>query len=508
MTQQYEISDRAAPSLTAEKYCFSRDSGYGHLEPADIAFFQEVLASEDSVSTDDDVLLRLNTDYGYKHRGQSTVVLKPSTTKEVSAVLKYCNERRLAVVPQGGKTGCVAGSVPVFDEVIVSLEKLSRIRTFDPLSGILTTDAGVILQTADRYLQDKGYIFPLDLALKGECQIGGNISTNAGGLRVLKYGSLHGSVLGIEAVLANGEIYDGLSALRKDNTGYDLKQLFIGAEGTLGIVTAVSILAAPKPKSVHVAIVGVKNTKAVTEVFAHSRQNLAELLSAYECIDDESLRLTERTHNLKQQPLKPIFQKFSRFSLVIETSGSNAAHDLEKLDNFGRFLKNKSLVETFQIAQNQQDIDNVWKWREMVPKLSSYWGGCYAYDVSLPVQSMWELVSLTKQRINDAGLLSDSDSSKPVVDVIGYGHIGDGNIHLNVVVRNYDTSVESVLEPFVYDFVAAKKGSIAAEHGIGLQKLEQLKLRKSPLMLKLMQAIKSLYDPKWILNPYKVIEKP
>lgn len=198
-----------------------------------------------SATTDD--LQPFNDDWMNKYHGHSQILIKPKTTEEVSAVLKYCNNNNIAVVPQGGNTGLVGGSNPVHDEVILNLSNMNQVRSFDDVSGVLIADAGVILETADNYLAERGFIFPLDLGAKGSCQIGGNVATNAGGLRLLRYGSLHGTVLGLEVVLPDGTIFDSLGGLRKDNTGFDLKQLFIGSEGTIGIITGISILAPKRP---------------------------------------------------------------------------------------------------------------------------------------------------------------------------------------------------------------------------------------------------------------------
>lgn len=480
---------------------------YARLEDFDIKFFRDIL-SDDGILIDETEIALSNVDYVNKFRGHSSLVLKPQTTEEVSKVLCYCNYRQLAVVPQGGRTGVVGASVPVYDEIILSLERMNRIRSFDSVSGVFVADAGVLLDTADRWLNQHGFIFPLDLALKGECQLGGNISTNAGGLRVLRYGSLHGSVLGVEAVLANGDIFNGLSSQRKDNTGYDLKQLFIGSEGTLGVITGISILAAPKSESVHVAFFGLNDFQHVEEAFIRSRKLVAEILSAFECIDDASMSLAKYTFNLKRDPLPSLLDDIYPFHVLLETSGSNKKHDHEKLLKLVQSLKEDGLVKEALIADDANAISNIWRWREEVPKLCNFWGGLNAYDLSLPLPKMWELVREAKSKIVERDLLSTTDETKPVVDVIGYGHIGDGNIHLNVVLRRYEKSVETALEPFVYQFVAANGGSIAAEHGIGLLKLHALKDTKDPTSIKMMQAIKVLYDPNWILNPYKVIEAP
>lgn len=257
-----------------------------------------------------------------KYRGDSSLVLKPRTVNQVSQILSYCNERRIAVVPQGGNTGLVGGSVPVFDELILSLSNLNKIRSFDPISGILVADAGVVLENADNFLAKNGYIFPLDLGAKGSCHVGGVVATNAGGLRLLRYGSLHGTVLGVEAVLPDGTVVNSLSKLRKDNTGYDIKQLFIGSEGTLGVITGVSILCPPRPTTVNVAFLGLDSYENVQRVFTEAKKGLSEILSAFECMDDLSQDLVEKHTQL----MRPLAKEYP-FYVLIETSGSNKEHD-------------------------------------------------------------------------------------------------------------------------------------------------------------------------------------
>lgn len=258
--------------LTADTYSdkVKRDDRFKQLEDSDIEFFHSVLQDPHGVITGEEDIEFYNEDWMRKYKGQSKLVLRPKTTEQISQIVKYCNEQKLAVVPQGGNTGLVGGSIPVFDEIIISLAGMNKIRSFDSVSGILKCDAGLILENADNALSEEGYIFPLDLGAKGSCHVGGNVATNAGGLRLLKYGSLHGSVLGLEAVLPDGTIYNSMNSLRKDNTGYDLKQLFIGSEGTLGLITGVSILCPSRPQVVNIAFLAVSSYEAVQKVFVGS----------------------------------------------------------------------------------------------------------------------------------------------------------------------------------------------------------------------------------------------
>ncbi len=259
-----------------------------------------------------------------KYKGHTQLVLRPKSTEEVSKVLSYCNEHRLAVVPQGGNSGLVGGSVPVFDEIVINLARMNRIRSFDGVSGTLVVDAGCILEVVDRHVSERDHIFPLDLGAKGSCQIGGNVATNAGGLRLLRYGSLHGNVLGLEVVLPNGTVVDDLWRLRKNNTGYDIKHLFIGGEGTIGIITGVSIICPPRPKAVNVAFLALDSYEKVQRAFQAAKAQLSEILSAFELMDGKSQDLVHRVTD-KKRPLEGDHP----FYCLVETSGSSKEHDDE-----------------------------------------------------------------------------------------------------------------------------------------------------------------------------------
>lgn len=507
--------------LTSESYPdLERNSQFAKLTTEDIDFFKSflpptsVLEGEAASSTTFDANLELfNQDWMRKYRGQSRLVLKPSSVDQVSQILKYCNEKTLAVVPQGGNTGLVGGSVPVFDEIILSMANMNKVREFDPVTGILVADAGLILENADKYVAEHGFIFPLDLGAKGSCHIGGNVATNAGGLRLLRYGSLHGSVLGIEAVLADGTIVNNLSTLRKDNTGYDLKQLFIGSEGTLGVITAISILCPPRPTSVNVAFLGLDSFEKVQKTFVKAKKELSEILSAFECMDNTSQEIVGEHTDLS----RPLEEKYP-FYVLIETSGSSSEHDMEKLESFleSAMTGDESAAEGSPesepcildgvVAQDSTEAANLWQWRELIPEALGKGGGVYKYDVSIPLSKLYDLVYDIQKRLEEAGVVDYTHGSdKPVIAAAGYGHIGDGNLHLNVPVRRYDKAVEKILEPYVYEWIQNVNGSISAEHGLGLQKKNYIGYSKDPQMIELMKKTKQHYDPKGILNPYKYI---
>lgn len=491
--------------FTSETYPeIQRDSRFAQITQDHVKHFKELLGTESAIidgvtkdATDD--IEAFNGDWMRKYRGHTKLVLKPGSTEEVSKVLKYCNANMLAVVPQGGNSGLVGGSVPVFDEIVINMSRMNQIRSFDDVSGTLVVDAGCILEVADRYLAERNHIFPLDLGAKGSCHIGGNVATNAGGLRLLRYGSLHGNVLGIEAVLPDGTIVDDLCKLRKNNTGYDLKQLFIGSEGTIGIITAVSIVCPQRSSAVNVAFFGLESFEKVQTAFKEAKGQLSEILSAFELMDSRSQDMVHYVTKNKR-PLEDDHP----FYCLIETSGSNGEHDNEKLEKFLEYVMEKEIVSDGVVAQDETQVKSLWGWREGIPESLGHWGGVYKYDLSIPIAELYDLVEETREKISKAGLVGDTDEY-PVVGVVGYGHMGDSNLHLNVPVRRYDKAVEKILEPFVYEFVAKRNGSISAEHGLGLAKKNYIGYSRSETMIGLMKQIKNLYDPNGILNPYKYI---
>ena len=424
-----------------------------------------------------------------KYKGHTKLVVKPGSTEEISKVLRYCNENMLAVVPQGGNSGLVGGSVPVFDEIVINTSRLNKIRSFDEVSGTLVVDAGCILEVVDHFLAEKNHIFPLDLGAKGSCQIGGNVATNAGGLRLLRYGSLHGNVLGIEAVLPDGKIMDDLSKLRKNNTGYDIKQLFIGGEGTIGIITGVSILCPQRSKAVNVAFFGLESFEKVQKAYREAKGQLSEILSAFELMDGQSQNFVHTVTNKK----RPLEGKYP-FYCLIETSGSNPEHDNEKLEKFLEYVMSEDIVSDGVLAQDETQVQSLWSWREGIPEVLGHWGGVYKYDLSIPLSELYQLVEDIRERMTSAGLVGDDDKY-PVVGVVGYGHMGDSNLHLNVATRRFDKAVEQNLEPFVYKWISQRNGSISAEHGLGLAKKAFIGYSRSETMIKLMKQIKDLYDP-------------
>ncbi|CAL1696048.1 unnamed protein product [Somion occarium] len=500
------VARLAAFSLRRSAHA-STSARYNSVNADDIAHFSKFLPTSTILSTlppqslPSSELSPFNDDWMNKYHGQSTTVVRPRNALEVSEVVKRCNERGIAIVPQGGNTGLVGGGVPIKDELLINLGNMNKVRSFDPVSGILVADAGCVLESLSEYLAPHNHIMPLDLGAKGSCQIGGNVSTNAGGLRLLRYGSLHGSVLGLEVVLPDGTILDQLSTLRKDNTGYDLKQLFIGAEGTLGIVTGVSILTAPAPQSASNVILALPKFENVLPLFVQAKRQLSEILSAFEFFDREVYDLAIK-HG-QGRALSEEDVEGAECFVLMETSGGKREHDEEKLNQLLEtlFESDKPLINTGVLSQSPAQFASMWAIREGLTEAVSKEGKAYKYDISVPLAKFKEVVDTTREHLGSKGLLRDD----AVKHVVGYGHVGDGNLHLNVVAAAYTPEIEAALEPFVYELVASYKGSVSAEHGIGVMKTHALHYSKSNVSIEWMKRIKQLFDPKGIMNPGKVL---
>lgn len=405
--------------------------------------------------------------------------------------MKHCHDRCLAVCPQGGNTGLVGGSVPVFDEVVLSTAKMDQIIEIDDATGIMVCEAGCVLEQLDLTLADHGLRMPLDLGAKGSCQIGGNVSTNAGGLRLLRYGSMHASVMGVEFVLANGTVIDCLSKMRKDNTGSYLKQMVIGSEGTLGIITKLAIACPPKPNAENLAFLSVASYEDVIKLFVDAKTSLGEILSAYEFLDHHCVQVLIE-HCQVHSPL----ESESPFYVLIETAGSNAAHDEEKLHTFLERSMESGLVLDGTVATEPSKMKAVWEVRERITEALKHDGYVYKYDISLPLKDLYRAVEDTRERLKD---------DKDVIRIVGYGHVGDGNLHLNITTTKYEDRVAHLLEPWLWEWTKRERGSISAEHGIGFKKADVIGYSKTPEALDLMRQLKKAMDPQGILNPYKLV---
>ncbi|CAN0919160.1 D-2-hydroxyglutarate dehydrogenase, mitochondrial [Linum grandiflorum] len=511
-TRDYSMCQQRSFGVVASE--IQRSSKFASLNSDDLSYFKEILGDKNVVQ--DERLEAANSDWMHKYNGSSRLLLLPKSTDEVSKVLNYCNSRCLAVVPQGGNTGLVGGSVPVFDEVIINMALMNQVISFDEvnalnfggkspvysrlISGILVCEAGCILEDLISYLDNQGFIMPLDLGAKGSCQIGGNVATNAGGLRLVRYGSLHGTVLGLETVLANGDVLDMLGTLRKDNTGYDLKHLFIahvssvsttaGSEGSLGIITKVSILTPPKLSSVNIAFLACEDYLSCQKLLLEAKRNLGEILSAFEFLDSVAMDLVLNNLDGVRNPLAPTKHNFY---VLIETTGSEESSDKEKIEKFLLGSMESGLVSDGVLAQDINQASAFWHIREGIPESLQRAGAVYKYDLSLPVEKMYGIVEEMRARLGDS------------VKVVGYGHLGDGNLHLNISAPKYDDAILAQIEPFVYEWTCKHRGSISAEHGVGLMKANKILYSKSLETVKLMASIKKLLDPKTILNPYKVL---
>ncbi|KAJ8918437.1 hypothetical protein NQ315_008134 [Exocentrus adspersus] len=463
--------------------------GFNELRQEHIHFFEELLGKHRAI-TDTPNLEKYNEDWINNLRGSTPMVLKPKTTQEVSRILSFCNENNLAVCPQAGNTGLVGGQLPVFDEIVISTELMNDVISLDVASGVVICQAGCILENIDKILAENGLMVPLDLGAKGSCHIGGNVSTNAGGLRLLRYGNLHGNVLGLEVVNANGEIIDCLSALKKDNTGYHLKHLFIGSEGTLGFITKVALQCPPRPKHTNVAFLGLQNFEKVLKTFKKVKEDLGEILSAVEVMDYKTMEFVNEKLSVKS----PIGEY--PFYLLIETSGSNSSHDGEKLEAFFEAALQKHLILNGTVASEPNKVNAIWSIREKIPDGFKFCGALFCYDLSLPLEHYFTIVDDTTKHLG-----------KLPQKVFGFGHLGDGNLHLQIELHEFSKDVKENIEHFLFNRVKQLKGSFSAEHGIGFLKAQHLELARSENAVKLMKELKKLLDPKGILNPYKVLPR-
>ncbi|XP_033210256.1 D-2-hydroxyglutarate dehydrogenase, mitochondrial [Belonocnema kinseyi] len=481
----------ALPELTSVRYKVERGP-YATLTDGHVNFFTNLL-DQNRVVTDPDECEGYNVDWVKMVRGKSRLVLKPKSTEEVSAILKYCNENRLAVCPQSGNTGLVGGSVPVFDEIVLSMRLMNSIIDTDEMAGVVVCQAGCILQSLEEHMHKVGLIMPLDLGAKGSCLIGGCVSTNAGGLRLLRYGNLHGNVLGLEAVKANGEVLNCLNTLKKDNTGYHLKHLFIGSEGTLGIVTKVAIQCPPSPKATNVAFLGLDSFDSVLKTYCSAKANLGEILSSCEMIDKLSLEVCTKYLHL-QNPITSGGDGHN-FYMLIETAGSHLAHDEEKLNAFVEKAMNEGIIADGTLSSEPSKMQNMWALRERITEGIMHEGYVFKYDVSLPLKDFYKIIEALRERLK----------SPEIRRISGYGHIGDGNIHVQVATKEYNDEIAAQLEPFIFEYVSKLHGSVSAEHGIGFKKTKFLHYSKDASVISLMKQIKRMMDPNHILNPYKVL---
>eukprot|EP00002_Diphylleia_rotans_P024421 TRINITY_DN4820_c0_g1_i8.p1 TRINITY_DN4820_c0_g1~~TRINITY_DN4820_c0_g1_i8.p1 ORF type:complete len:444 (+),score=72.84 TRINITY_DN4820_c0_g1_i8:232-1563(+) len=440
----------------------------------------------------------MNIDYMKRYHGNSELALRPVSTEQVSKILKYCNENKLAVVPQGGNTGLVGGSVPVYDEIILSTSLMNQIISFDPISGILVCQSGCVLQNLLEYANSQGYQIPLDLGAKGSCQIGGNVATNAGGLRFMKYGSLRQNVRGLEVVLADGTIVADLPHQGSHHRRMDINQLFIGSEGTLGVITKVALQLQPLPKSIAVAFVGCRDWDSVVQIMNHAKNELGEIVHAIEYLDRQSLEMVLSQLQYVRDPL----ERPCPYYVLVEAGGCNPQHDEEKLSRFIERTSAVNLIEDGTMATDPRQVSALWRLREGIPPALRRAGRVYKYDLTLGLEMMPRLVSATRDHVKSIQSRHNVQSS---MKVMGFGHLADGNLHLNISAPEVVPSFSSEIDEFVYGWTARHGGSTSAEHGIGRAKSHHVALMKDATHVEVMRSLKMKLDPVGILNPYKML---
>jgi FAD/FMN-containing dehydrogenase len=423
-------------------------------------------------------------DWRKVYRGQGLCVVRPADTAQVAAVLRLCAEAGVAVVPQGGNTGLSGGSVPTGAqrEIVLSLTRMNRIRRMDPLDNSITVEAGCVLATIQEAAEKAGRFFPLSLAAEGSCQIGGNLSTNAGGVNVLRFGNAREQVLGLEVVLPDGRVWDGLRSLRKDNTGYDLKHLFIGAEGTLGVITAAVLKLQPMPTATATAWIAVGDPAAAVALLSTLRGSCGDRLTAFELISRRCVDAVLAHRAGIRDPIPGAQQ----WLVLAELNDSGDSGKLAEL--LEQALGDADAV----IAKSEAERQALWAIRETVPEAQF---SNVKHDVSVAVSRVPDLIAAAEAALAKAF---------PDAPVYCFGHVGDGNLHYNVgdaALMARRPEVNRV----VYDAVAALGGSISAEHGLGQLKRDEVTRHKDPLELELMRALKRTLDPKGLMNPGKVV---
>ena len=439
-------------------------------------------------------------DHRNLYSGVTPLVLRPSSTEQVSRILALCHEATISVVPSGGNTGYCGGATPSADgsQIVVSLSRMNKIRSLDALNYTLTCEAGCVLAGIQTAAEAADRFFPLSLGSEGSCQIGGNLSTNAGGTSVVRYGMARSLVLGLEVVLPDGRVLDSLKSLRKDNTGYDLRDLFIGAEGTLGIITAATFKLYPRPQTVVTALVALKSLEGAIELLAQLRTASGDAIVTYEVMPRIVI-------DFELQYLKGIADPFdAKHDWYVLVEVQSARRDPALSDAIQESLSaaiDSELANDALVAQNDTQRTAFWAIRERIPEGERHAGASIKHDVSVPIT---DIPALVKE--GSAAMLQIVPNGR----VISFGHLGDGNLHFNLCQpEGMDRTIFEAMTPqvnrAVHDIVAKYRGSIAAEHGIGRLKRDELAHYKSPVEMDVMRAIKKALDPKGIMNPGKVI---
>ena len=465
------------------------------LSPELIARFRAIVGDRYAVTDAADIAPYLTEERDLYH-GRSPLVLRPGSTAEVSAICRLATEQRIALVPQGGNTGLVGGQTPHHGEVVVSMRRMDRIRDIDTASNTMTCEAGVVLQIAQQRASDMDRLFPLSLGAEGSCTIGGNLSTNAGGTAALAYGVAREMALGVEVVLADGRVLNALSKLKKDNTGYDLRNLFIGAEGTLGIITAATLRLFPKPRAVETAYVGLQSPADALKLLAISQNEAAGSLTSFELLSDVAVDFSVRHGIDIRNPLAGGHPWYVLMELSSSRDDARAA--LESILAQGL---DDGVVADAVIAANLGQRQAFWKLRDEMSAAQKPEGGSIKHDISVPVAAVPDFIAEA-----NAAVVKLIPGSRPVP----FGHLGDGNIHYNVSQPVGGDAADFLarwheVNAVVFDIVRRMGGSISAEHGIGVLKRDELPDVKDKVAIALMRDIKAMLDPLGIMNPGKVL---
>jgi FAD/FMN-containing dehydrogenase len=430
-------------------------------------------------------------------RGQGDVrpefILRPGNTEELSEVMKLCHAAGQSVVAQGGMTGLVAAARPTRNEIPVSFERMTGIDELDVRTGTMTVQSGTPLQVIQEHAEANGFIYPLDLGARGSCTIGGNLATNAGGNRVIRFGMTRDLVLGVEAVLADGTIVSSLNKLIKNNTGYDLKQLFIGSEGTLGLITKAVLRLAPKPESQAVAFCAVADFDAVAGFLHHMKSGLGGNLSAFEVIWQNTYQVTLDNVPGVKAPLGPEHAYY----VLTETMGGDQVRDPERFEAvLGKALEDGLIVDAV-ISKSESEIDELWRVRDSLAEALASQQPAVGFDVSLLIDDMEFFAAEVTRRM---------DSKWGGSSVWIGGHLGDGNLHLGIKAGSLDPQPKDDIDALVYGLVGELKGSVSAEHGIGTLKKKYLASSRNPAELTMMHALKQALDPKGLLGAGRIFE--
>ena len=433
------------------------------------------------------------------YRGQARCVVRPQTTEDVASVVRLCASAGVPIVPQGGNTGLVGGGVPFGDgAVVVGLARMNRVRAVDPVNDTITVEAGCILQQVQEAAEREDRLFPLSLGAEGTCQIGGNLSTNAGGIQVLRYGNMRALVLGLEVVLPDGQIWNGLRGLRKDNTGFDLTQLFIGSEGTLGIITAAVLRLFPRPKEKVTAFVAVRDVEAAVALLGRVRGATGEAVTSFELIPRFSLEIAAKHVAGVSDPLGEAHPWYVLAELWSEAANNGLRDALEEV--LAQAFED-DLVQDATLAANESQSLELWRIREAMVEAQKFEGGSIKHDVAVPISAVASFIARACEVV---------EKMIPGARPVPFGHIGDGNIHFNIS-QPVGADTQGFLARWaevnraVHDVVAALNGSISAEHGIGRLKIEENVHYKQPIEIELMQKIKHALDPNNLMNPGKVV---